>query len=262
MTATGAPAAAAVGAGTLDGRVIIVTGASSGLGARMARALHREGASVVLAARRAERIADLAAELPGSEVVACDVTDEDSRAALVDAATSRFGRLDGLLNNAGVSKAGPALRESPDDFRWMLETNLVAPFALARLAAIAMRRTGGGSVVNVSSVMGLRSIDEMPEAGYVASKAGLIGLTRELASQWGRHDIRVNALAPGFFPSEMTAELLSDAGRAPDWLLRETPLGRAGRTDELDGAVTFLLGPQSTYVSGQVLAVDGGLTTR
>jgi NAD(P)-dependent dehydrogenase (short-subunit alcohol dehydrogenase family) len=248
----------------LDGRVVIVTGASAGLGAGMARAISAAGALVVLAARRAERLQALVAELGRADAVACDVTRDDDRVRLVRETAERHGRLDGLVNNAGVSYPGPASRESVEVFRAQLEVNLVAPFHLAQLAAAAMRATpdGGRSIVNVASVLGVRSAGDMPEAGYVASKAGVIGLTRELASQWGRHGVRVNAIAPGFFPSEMTEGLAGPDGAAPEWLARDTPLGRLGRPHELDGAVVFLLGDASSYVTGQALLVDGGLATR
>ena len=144
----------------------------------------------------------------------------------------------------------------------MVDLNLVAPFALSRLAAQAMRNGGGGAIVNVASVMGLRSIGEIPDAAYVASKAGMIGLTRELASQWGRYGIRVNAVAPGFFASEMTAGLGSDPEEFPDFLVNRTPLGRGGRAGELDEAVLFLLGAGSSFVTGHVLSVDGGMAMR
>jgi NAD(P)-dependent dehydrogenase (short-subunit alcohol dehydrogenase family) len=144
----------------------------------------------------------------------------------------------------------------------VLDVNLVAPFELSCLAVAAMRANGdgGGAIVNVASVMAMRSVDPFPDAAYVASKAGLVGLTRELASQWGRHGVRVNALAPGFFASEMTAGFLD--GGAPDWLVGATPLKRAGAAGELDDALVFLLGPGSGFMTGQVLVVDGGLATR
>jgi hypothetical protein len=140
-----------------------------------------------------------------------------------------------------------------------VELNLVAPFALSCLAAERMRDGGGRSIINIASVMGMRSLGEIPDAAYVASKAGVIGLTRELASQWGRYGIRVNALAPGFFVSEMTAGLGDDPEQFPDFLLSRTPLGRGGRTGELSDAVLFLLGSGSSFVTGTVLSVDGGL---
>jgi NAD(P)-dependent dehydrogenase (short-subunit alcohol dehydrogenase family) len=246
----------------LEDRVVIVTGASSGLGEQMARALAGAGAVPVLAARRAERLEALREELGGADAVPCDVTDAADRERLVDHVIERHGRLDGLINNAGAGATAPALRTSTEAFAQVLELNLTAPFALSCLAAARMRGNGGGSIVNVASVMGLRSIGEIPDAAYVASKAGVIGLTRELASQWGRYGVRVNALAPGFFASEMTAELGDDPDGFPEFLLAGTPLGRGGRPGELDAAVLFLLGAGGSFVTGHVLSVDGGLAVR
>src|SRR2546423_1195868 len=137
-----------------------------------------------------------------------------------------------------------------------------ASSGLSCLVAPLMRDGGGRAIVNVASVMGLRSVAQIADAAYVASKAGLIGLTRELASQWGRYGIRVNAVAPGFFASEMTAGLGEDADSFPRWLTEQIPLGRGGRQGELDQAIVYLLGPGSSFVTGQVLTVDGGLATR
>jgi NAD(P)-dependent dehydrogenase (short-subunit alcohol dehydrogenase family) len=243
-------------------QVIVVTGASSGLGAQLARALAAARAVPVLAARRAERLGQLQRELPGVHAVACDVTDAGDRERLIEEVMDRHGRLDGLVNNAGVGATAPALRTSTESFARVVDVNLTAPFALSCLAASRMRDNGGGSIVNVASVMGLRSIGQIPDAAYVASKAGIIGLTRELASQWGRYGIRVNAIAPGFFPSEMTAELGDDPEAFPPFLLERTPLGRGGRTGELDEAVLFLLGSGSSFVTGHVLSVDGGMAVR
>jgi NAD(P)-dependent dehydrogenase (short-subunit alcohol dehydrogenase family) len=246
----------------LTERVVIVTGGSSGLGEQLGRALAAAGATPVLAARRAERLARLEREVPGVHAVACDVTDAGERERLVETVIERHGRLDGLVNNAGVGATGPALKTSVEAFGRVLDVNLTAPFALACLAATRMRANGGGSIVNVASVMGLRSIGQIPDAAYVASKAGIIGLTRELASQWGRYGIRVNAVAPGFFASEMTAELGDDPEAFPPFLLERTPLGRGGRAGELDAAVMFLLGQGGSYVTGHVLSVDGGMAVR
>ena len=234
------------------------------MGAGIARAVVAAGGHAVLAARRAARLEALAGELGRADAVACDVSRDEDRERLIATAMERHGRLDGLVNNAGISNPGPASRESVEIFRAQIELNLVAPFHLSKLAAQAMRASedGGRSIVNIASVLGVRSAGDMPEAGYVASKAGVIGLTRELASQWGRHDVRVNAIAPGFFPSEMTEGLAGPGGEAPEWLARDTPLGRLGRPDELDGAVVFLLGDASSFVTGQTLLVDGGLATR
>jgi NAD(P)-dependent dehydrogenase (short-subunit alcohol dehydrogenase family) len=246
----------------LEGNVIIVTGASSGLGEQLARVLASAGAIPVPAARRADRLEQLEREVPGVQAVACDVTDAADRERLVETVIARYGRLDGLVNNAGLGAAAPALQTSAETFARVLDVNVTAPFALSCLAASRMRSSGGGSIVNVASVMGLRSIGQIPDAAYVASKAGLIGLTRELASQWGRYGIRVNAVAPGFFASEMTAELGDDPEAFPSFLLERTPLGRGGRTGELDDAVLFLLGSGASFVTGHVLSVDGGMAVR
>ena len=256
--------AQAVTAGPLaptEGGVVLVTGASSGIGEALVRHLAACGARVVCCARRADRLAYVGGLGERVRAVVADVTVEEDLEAFVDDALSVFGRIDGLVNNAGVSKAGPALRETVDDLRWTLEANLVAPFALARKVVPAMRRTGGGAIVNVASVMGIRSVDQLPEAGYVASKAALIALTRELASQWGRHGVRVNAVAPGFYLTEMTADLLA-GDTLPPFLANEVPLQRYGQLSELVPAVEYLLGDGSTYTTGHTLVVDGGFTTR
>jgi NAD(P)-dependent dehydrogenase (short-subunit alcohol dehydrogenase family) len=248
---------------SLSGLVVLVTGASSGLGEQLARSLVARGACPVLAARRVERLHALQGELGGDvHVVACDVTREEDRRRVIDAVIERHGRIDGLVNNAGMGAAGPALRTPVDAFARVVDVNLVAPYALSCLAATHMRAGGGRSIVNVASVMGLRSICQIADAAYVASKAGLIGLTRELASQWGRYGIRVNAVAPGFFASEMTAGLGDDAESFPEWLTSQIPLGRGGRAGELDEAIMYLLGPASSFVTGNVLSVDGGMAVR
>lgn len=249
----------------LRDKVVIVTGASSGLGARFVRVLVEAGALVAAGARREERLRALAEDVGADRVltVACDVTDATDRERLVAATHERFGRIDGLVNNAGTSAMGPALRLDQATFAGVVETNLNAPFALSCLAAAKMREAGGGAIVNVASAMGTRSIGQLPDAAYVASKAGLLGLTRELGSQWGRYGIRVNALAPGFFTSEMTGELSTyEDGAYPSWLLEQIPLGRAGAEGELDQALLLLLGDGGTFITGQSLVVDGGMVTR
>lgn len=242
----------------LDGQVAIVTGASAGLGARFARVLDAAGARVVLTARRADRLAEVAAELSDPVVVAADVTSEADRGRVVTTALEQAGRVDVLVNNAGRSEPMRALDESTDHFRATIELNLVAPFALAREVARAMAaRAVAGRIVNVVSIYALAGIGRVPEASYSASKGGLASLTRELAVQWARRDIRVNALAPGWFPSEMTVDFFDDP-RLVAWVGEKTPLRRAGRPEELDGALLYLCSDASAYVTGQVLAVDGG----
>jgi NAD(P)-dependent dehydrogenase (short-subunit alcohol dehydrogenase family) len=161
-----------------------------------------------------------------------------------------------------MGATGPALRTPAEAFAQVIDLNLVAPYALSCLAARHMRQGGGRSIVNVASVMGLRSVAQIADAAYVASKAGLIGPTRELASQWGRYGIRVNAVAPGFFATEMNTELGADADSFPEWLTSQIPLGRGGYPGELDQSILFLLGPGSSFVTGHVLTVDGGMAVR
>jgi len=244
----------------LDGRVAIVTGASSGLGARFARVLDGLGAGVVIAARRTDRLEALAAELRDAHPVACDLTEPGAPAALAGAALARFGRIDVLVNNAGRSEARPALDETTDQFRDDLELNLVAPFELARECGRAMLDHGGGTVVNVASILGIVGGGRLPQAAYAASKGGLVSLTRDLAAQWARRGVRVNALAPGWFRSEMTEGRMFGDENAERWMERNTPMGRAGAEHELDGALAFLASDASAFVTGQVLCVDGGWT--
>jgi NAD(P)-dependent dehydrogenase (short-subunit alcohol dehydrogenase family) len=242
----------------LDGEVALVTGASSGLGARFARVLDAAGARVAVTARRRDRLDALARELTDPIVVDCDVADEGARAELLPRVLDAADRIDVLVNNAGRSEPMRALDETVDHFRATVELNLVAPFAIAQSTAREMvARSIAGRIVNVVSIYALTGIGRVPEASYSASKGGLLSLTRELATQWSRKDIRVNALAPGWFPSEMTEDLFADP-RLTDWVRDRTPLRRTGAEPELDGALLFLCSAASSYVTGQVLAVDGG----
>jgi NAD(P)-dependent dehydrogenase (short-subunit alcohol dehydrogenase family) len=245
----------------LDGRVAVVTGASSGLGARFARVLAGRGARVVLAARRAERIAALADELGAERALAVptDVADESAVAALVDAAVARFGGLDVLVNNAGITNVARALEESTQAFREVLEVDLVAVFTACREAARVMIPAGGGSIVNVASALGLVGLGRIPQASYTAGKGGVVNLTRELAAQWARHGVRVNAIAPGWFPSEMTGAMFADEPSLR-FIERSVPMARAGQEAELDGVLVFLASDAASYVCGQTIAVDGGWT--
>jgi NAD(P)-dependent dehydrogenase (short-subunit alcohol dehydrogenase family) len=241
----------------LDGRVALVTGASSGLGMRFARVLHAAGADVVLAARRMDRIEALAGELGRALPIACDVAVPADLERLVAAALDRGGRIDVLVNNAGIGGLAPAEQEPMEQFRHVLEVNLTSAFALTQLVARSMLAHQRGSVINVASVLGLVASGRLPQASYAASKGGLVSLTRELAAQWARKGVRVNAIAPGWFPSEMTAPLLEDE-RSSTWIRRNTPMGRPGEPHELDGALLFLAGDASSYVTGQTIVVDGG----
>ena len=243
----------------LEGRVVIVTGASSGLGAAVAVAVAQAGADVVIGARGTEMLEVTAAVVEGigrrALVVPTDITVVEDCQRLVQRATETFGRVDGLVNNAGVATAVPGLQESPEQFRAVLDLNLMGAYWTAQAAAAAM--TSGRSIVNVSSIIGLTSA-ELPQAAYATSKAGLLGLTRDLAAQWsGRRSIRVNALAPGFFESEMTD--LCRPGYLES-LAERTPLGRIGRPEEIASVVVFLLSAASSFMTGATVVVDGGLT--
>jgi NAD(P)-dependent dehydrogenase (short-subunit alcohol dehydrogenase family) len=246
---------------SLCGRTAVVTGASSGLGARFATVLAAAGATVFAAARRVDRLAEVAAGDARIHPVACDVSREEDRRRLVETVLASTGRFDVLVNNAGTAGAACAVDEHSQDFADVLAVNLVAPFHLARLMAETEHREGARSIVNVSSILGLVSAAPLGGASYAASKAGLVGLTRELAGQWGRAGVRVNALAPGWFKSEMTAELFADA-RSSRWVERNTMLRRGGEGGEIDGALLFLASDASSYCTGQVLVVDGGWTAR
>ncbi|MQA75578.1 MAG: SDR family oxidoreductase, partial [Solirubrobacterales bacterium] len=223
-----------------------------------AQVLDASGAGVVLASRRSDRDAQLASELTDALAVPCDIRRGEDREALVAAALERFGRIDVLVNNAGVTSGHPPEEEPLQSFRDKLETNTVGLFALTQLVARHMLERGSGSVINMASIAAYASLDRSGLAGYVASKAGVVGLTRDLAAQWGRRGVRVNAIAPGWFPAETTKGL-----RDPDlvsWISERTAMGRPGRIDELDGALLFLATDASSYLTGQVLTVDGGWT--
>jgi NAD(P)-dependent dehydrogenase (short-subunit alcohol dehydrogenase family) len=244
----------------LDGKVAIVTGASSGLGVAFAEGLAQAGADVAICARRADRLQQtrqvVEAEGRRCVVVEADVSIVEDCARVVEQTVSELGRVDVLVNNAGIGTAVPATREQPDDFRKVIDINLLGSYWMAQACARAM--TEGGSIVNIGSVLGSTSAG-LPQAAYASSKAAIIGLTRDLAQQWtGRKGIRVNALAPGFFPSEMTDQY-------PDGYLEQmmfrVPAGRPGRAEELVAALIFLASDAASYVTGIVLPVDGGLLT-
>lgn len=242
----------------LDDRVAVVTGASSGLGVAAAKALAEAGADVVLGARRVDRLEQTRAivEAAGrrAHVVRCDVADPGDCAALVSGAVEAFGRVDVLVNNAGVGAIVPALKQNPAEFERIVRTNLFGAHWMACEAARVMPR--GGSIINVSSILALTTAGT-PEAAYAASKAGLLGLTRDLAHEWsGRRGIRVNAVSPGYFASEMTDG--SDPALAS--LLQRVCENRMGEPEELGAALVFLASDAASYVTGHTLVVDGGFT--
>lgn len=245
----------------LDGRVAIVTGASSGLGVRFARVLDAAGATVVVAARREDLVTEVAASLQRGIGVRCDVSDPVDRAALVEAALAVNGSVDVLVNNAGISTVIAAEDEPVDDFARVVDVNLTSLFGLSQLVGRSMIERGSGSIVNIASILGLVAAAPIKQASYAASKGAVLNLTRELAVQWARKGVRVNAIAPGWFPSEMTTVMFED-GASQDFLRRNDPMGRGGEEHELDGALLFLAGDASSYVTGHTLTVDGGWTAR
>ena len=234
---------------------ILVTGASSGIGAHVVRFLAGEGAAVVAAARRADALSALAEACGGRvSALAMDVGNpDDVRTGVADAA-ERMGGLDGLFNNAGTAWGGRAIDMPGEDWARVIDINLGAVFRVAQAAARIMAGAGGGSILNTASVLGFGTGAGV--AAYSASKAGVIHLTRSLALEWARHGIRVNALAPGYFPSEMTADWLeSDKGAE---MVKAVPMRRHGELHELEGPVELLLGPRGSYITGTTLVVDGG----
>lgn len=245
----------------LDGRVAIVTGASSGLGARFASVLDAAGAQVVMVARREERLRGVARDLERAIPVVGDITDPADRARVVESALAPRGRIDILVNNAGIGEPMPAEDEPLEHFEHVIDVNLNALFALTQLVGREMISAGSGSIINIASILGLVASAPIKQASYAASKGAVVNLTRELAVQWARKGIRVNAIAPGWFPSEMTTAMFEDEA-SEAYLQRNTPMGRGGREHELDGALLFLASDASSYVTGHTLTVDGGWTAR
>jgi NAD(P)-dependent dehydrogenase (short-subunit alcohol dehydrogenase family) len=245
----------------LDGKVAVITGASSGLGARFARVLHAVGAQVVLAARRADRLESLATELDGALVVPADLSLAEDRQRLVTTSVDTLGRLDVLVNNAGIGSKVAIEDEELDSFRATMELNVTALWELCKLARTALIADGGGSIVNVASMLGHVGATPVKQASYCASKGAVVNLTRELALQFARRNVRVNALCPGWFPSEMTAGMESDEG-AQRFVQTNTPIPRMGEEHELDGALLLLATPAGTFLTGQSIIVDGGWTAR
>ena len=241
----------------LDGRVALVTGASAGLGERFARVLHQAGAHVLVTARRADLLDDLARECGERiETVPGDITDARHREVLADRLKSH-GRLDVLVNNAGICDDGPIAEQSLDDLRQVIEVNLVSVLDICRLTAPLLLATPASAVINVASMYGIVA-SRGPMAGNNATKGALVNLTRQLAAQWGERGVRVNALAPGYFPTDLTG-YLADGGFARS-IREHTLLARTPALEEIDGPLLFLATAASSYVTGQVLVVDGGWT--
>jgi gluconate 5-dehydrogenase len=247
----------------LSGRVALITGGSRGLGKQMAEGLAEAGASLFLLARRAQwlvpTIEEFSARGWACAGIECDVANPDQAARAVERTVQRFGRIDILINSAGVAWGAPAEEMPLDKWRTVVDVNLTGAFLFCQEAGRHMIRQKSGSIINIASInalMGGLPMRDISNAAYVASKGGLVSLTRELASKWGPHGVRVNGIAPGYFPTRMTEKIWDQAQQA----MRDIPLGRGGGDDELKGVAVFLASEASSYITGQTIVVDGGAT--
>lgn len=246
----------------LKGKTAIVTGASSGLGIVFAEALAEMGANLELAARRIEKLNEVASSLKPLSAKArpfqCDVTKQEEVQSLIDDTVKTFGRLDIIINNAGVAAISPATDISVEEWNKVVSVNLTGAFLCARTAAKQMIKQRSGKIVNIASIYGAVG-DVFPASPYYATKGAVINMTRDLAVEWAPHNINVNAIAPGFFPSEMTEAMFQDPEYL-EYIRKQTPLGRPGNPQDLKGAVVYLSSSASDYVTGQTIFVDGGWT--
>ncbi|MGB9661898.1 MAG: SDR family oxidoreductase [Moorellaceae bacterium] len=248
---------------SLAGKTAVVTGGATGLGAQMAEALAEAGANVVVAARNVERCKEMCAKLESLGVrsvpVACDVSRAEDCERLVKATVEEFGRLDILVNNAGMSWGADSLNYPLDKWRQIMEVNVTGLYQLSAMAARIMKEQGGGKIINIASIGGLRG--DKPEyvdaIAYSTSKGAVIAMTRDLAVKWARYGIYVNAICPGWFPTHMSEKALK---RNWDVLLDKIPLRRFGGEDDLKGVIVFLSSAASNFITGQYIVVDGGLT--
>jgi NAD(P)-dependent dehydrogenase (short-subunit alcohol dehydrogenase family) len=246
----------------LNGKVAVVTGGSIGLGRQMAEGLAEAGADLVLCARKKERCEKAAKELEalGADTLAlgCDVEKPPEVQAVVDATIERFGRLDILINNAGTSWGAPVEEMTLEQWNKVIETNLTGTFLFSQAAGKVMAAQKSGKIINITSVAGIHGAPPAFQAiGYHASKGGVIAFTKDLACKWGQHNIQVNAIAPGWFPTNMSAVVIE---RNRETFLKRLPLGRFGGENDLKGAAVFLASAASDFVTGHVLVVDGGQT--
>ncbi|HWO02920.1 MAG TPA: glucose 1-dehydrogenase [Blastocatellia bacterium] len=247
----------------LSGKVALVTGGSRGLGKEMAEGLAEAGASLMLLARRAEWLTPTVEEFRGRgfkcEGTLCDVSSEADVQSAMDKTLGAFGKIDILVNNAGITWGQPAEDHSIEKWRQVIDVDLTGAFLFAQRAGREMIKQGGGNIINVASIAGLKG--SMPDgqhiSAYVAAKGGMIAMTRELAAKWAGRRIRVNAIAPGFFPSRMTEKVLE---AAQPRIAAGVPMGRVGSEGELKGVVVFLASQASGYITGQTIVVDGGAT--
>jgi NAD(P)-dependent dehydrogenase (short-subunit alcohol dehydrogenase family) len=251
----------------LDGRVAVVTGTSAGLGVEFADALAESGANVVLAARREDRIRELAASLETrygvrTLPVRTDILQETEIVALMEAAVDAFGRIDILVNNAGTTIGRPLLEHTLEDWRTVIDANLTSTFLACREAARTMIPQKAGSIINIGSVFASTAVPQFPVLGYYASKGGVTALTKALAVELGKTNIRVNEIAPAFFPSEMSRDMFAETEQGErlrqEVVWPRTALPTLGKNEYLRGAVCFLASDDSSYVTGVTLPVDGG----
>ncbi|KAL1110009.1 hypothetical protein AAG570_014009, partial [Ranatra chinensis] len=244
-------------------RIALVTGASSGLGAQFASCLARQGAKVAIAARRLDRLEQLANEIKhaGGDCfpVQCDVTHDEEVERLIKAVSQHYGGLDILVNNAGAAKSAPSTDVSMEDYDYVMDINSRAVFLVAREAAKGMLARSYGRIINIASMYGLVGNKFSASASYHASKGAVVNMTRALAAEWGKHGVTVNAICPGFFASELTSRLMEQEAFI-SFVQRSTCLERFGQPGELDTALLFLAADTSGYVTGQTIVVDGGWT--
>lgn len=245
----------------LSGRVALVTGASSGLGRRIAQVLAAAGATVAITARRSDRLAEVANGSPLITAFAADLTRSDQRESLIADVQSTLGPIDILVNNAGSVNATAIEDESLEDFAAMIELNLTASWHLMKLVGASMVEHRSGSIINIASILGVVGATPAKDSGYSAAKGGLVNLTREMGLQWARKGVRVNAICPGWFETEMIEDLTStDNGMS--FITTNTPMMRVGQVQEIDGAVLLLASDAGSFMTGSILMVDGGWTAR
>ena len=248
----------------LTGHVAVITGASTGLGLQMARAYASQGANLVLLARRINLLEDNAKQLNaefGVEVLPlqCDITITEQVKAAVEATMNKFGRVDILVNNAGTGAVGPAEEITDEQFKHEVDIDLFGTFVCAREFGKKMITAGYGRIINIASMYGLVGNMIIGSSPYHAAKGGVVNLTRALAAEWGKHGVTVNSICPGYFYTELTTATL-DSDYFQDMAKRSIPMGRYGKSGELDTCALFLASPNSTYVNGQNIAIDGGFT--
>lgn len=245
----------------LTGRVALVTGASSGLGRRIALVLAAAGATVAVSARRQDRLDELAASSDSIRSFPADLTNDGDRERLIADVEAALGPIDVLVNNAGAVNSLSIEEESLDDFRSLIELNLVAAWHLTKLVGTSMVERGTGSVINIASILGIVGATPAKDSAYTASKGGLVNLTKETGLQWARKGVRVNAICPGWFDTEMIDDLTS-TDRGTSFITTNTPMARVGNVAEIDGAVLLLASDASSFMTGSMIVVDGGWTAR